>query len=645
MKFMEDGWRERLLLIAACVSVLVCGGVVCGKENTEDEELAAPVIKDGEAQIVKRFEDPDMWIRHDLWVEAEFDSDGDGKLDRMHVGVTRQRQTDTEGLKVPVIYGTSPYYAGTSSPVGDYMWDTRQELGAKPSKRKDAPPIKRKGERPIISKGFVKEWVPRGFAVVHSSSPGTGLSQGCPTVGGENESLAPKAVIDWLNGRAKGYTTVDGKERAFAYWSTGKVGMTGTSYNGTLPLAAATTGVEGLEAIIPVAPNTSYYHYYRSNGLIRSPGGFVGEDIDVLYDFIHSGDEEKREYCNCEIRDKEMLGNFDRVTGDYNKFWAGRDYLNHLDNVKAAMLMSHGFNDWNVMPEHSFRIYQALKERGVPVRIYYHQGGHGGPPPLKMMNRWFTRYLHDVENGVEKEDRAWIVRENADRAKPTSYKDYPNPDARPVKLFPTKGAPERGGLSATKATKQGKETLVDNFSFSGESLAQAEWTKHRLIYVTPELKRPVHISGLASISIKLASSKPAANLSVWLVSLPWKKGSKVKITDNIITRGWADPQNRQSIRRSKPLVAGKFYRLNFDLQPDDQIIPAGQQIGLMIFSSDRDYTLRPDPGTKLTVQLGATHLKLPVVGGADAYAKAFEEDSSEEGDSGSDSEAGEDSED
>ena len=75
--------------------------------------------------------------------------------------------------------------------------------------------------------------------------------------------------------------------------------MTGTSYNGTLPLAAATTGVEGLEAIIPVAPNTSYYHYYRSNGLVRHPGGYMGEDIDVLYDFINSGDPEGRGYCNA----------------------------------------------------------------------------------------------------------------------------------------------------------------------------------------------------------------------------------------------------------------------------------------------------------------------------------------------------------
>ena len=57
-------------------------------------------------------------------------------------------------------------------------------------------------------------------------------------VSGEPISLAPKAVIDWLNGRAKGYTTPDGSESVLAYWTTGKVAMTGTSYEGTLPLAA-----------------------------------------------------------------------------------------------------------------------------------------------------------------------------------------------------------------------------------------------------------------------------------------------------------------------------------------------------------------------------------------------------------------------
>ena len=586
-------------------------------------EKTVPVFLNGEAQIVDGFKDSQKWIKHDLWVETEFDTDGDGKRDRMHVDVTRPYQTDTEGLKLPVIYETSPYFAGTAGTDKRFFWNPRHELGAVPPKRINPPEIKRVGKRPVISNSQNNTWVPRGFIVVHSSSPGTGLSEGSPTVGGDNESLAPKAVIDWLNGGANGYTSPDGNEKVIAYWTTGKVGMTGTSYNGTLPLAAATTGVDGLEAIIPDAPNTSYYHYYRSNGLIRHPGGYMGEDIDVLYDFIHSGKEERRAYSNSVIRDKEMAEGMDRIKGDYNDFWAGRDYLNDIKPLKAAVLLSHGLSDWNVMPEHSIRIYEAVKAKGVPAQLYLHQGGHGGPPPLPMMNRWFTRYLFGIENGVEKDPKFWIVRENDQRDKPTPYADYPNPDALPVKMFLTAGGIQKGGLVTSKIAKQGKETLVDNFSFSGTALAQAEITNHRLVYATPPLSSPVHISGTARITVKIAGNKKAANLSVWLVALPWTEGRQPKITDNIITRGWADPQNYKSLRESKPLVPGKFYEMSFDLQPDDQIIPAGKQIALMIFSSDRDFTLWPDPGTKLTIDLDATSITLPVVGGAEAFNKAI----------------------
>ncbi|PZX61144.1 X-Pro dipeptidyl-peptidase [Algoriphagus ratkowskyi] len=579
-----------------------------------------PIFINGEAQIIPELKDSANWIRTDLWVETEFDTDGDGKKDRMHVDVTRPQQTETEGLKLPVVYASSPYYAGTagSAPI---FWDVKHELGAVAKPRNKAEVV-RTGKRPIISNTEIMLWVPRGYIVVHSSSPGTGLSQGSPTVGGDNESLAPKAVIEWLTGKDNGYTTPDGNEKVMAFWSIGKVGMTGTSYNGTLPLAAATTGVKGLEAIIPIAPNTSYYHYYRSNGLVRSPGGYLGEDIDVLYDFIHSGDESKRAYNNKTVRDTEMAQGMDRATGDYNDFWAGRDYINDMGPMKAALLMSHGFNDWNVMPEHSYRIYDAARAKGIPAKIYYHQNGHGGPPPFAMMNQWFTKYLHGVDNGVEEGPKAYIVRERDEQSNPTPYEDFPNPEASDVNFYLKAGAPAAGSMSLKKKTTGKQETLVDNYSFSGSALAQADYTEHRLIYLSPVLTEPIHISGIPKITVKLASNKPAANLSVWLVSLPWTEGRNAKITDNIITRGWADPQNHSSIRKGEPLVPGKFYEVTFDLQPDDQIIPAGQQIGLMIFSSDAEYTLLPKPGTELTIDLVGTVLTLPIVGGKGRMEKA-----------------------
>ena len=604
------------LLLSGLASLSFC--------HADESEPAKPRFEDGQAQEVDAFRKD--WIQHDLWVETEFDSDLDGKLDRMHVSVTRQKQTDSEKLKVPVIYQSSPYYAGIGSTDVKYMWSPKQALGGAPPLHAESPSIKQQSLRPAISKELTSEWVPRGFAVVHSCSPGTGLSQGCVTIGGDNESLAPKAVIDWLNGRAKGYTEVDGDELVTAYWCTGKVGMTGTSYNGTLALAAATTGVDGLEAIIPVAPNTSYYHYYRSNGLVRHPGGYMGEDIDVLYDFVNSGDPDTREGCDCNVRDKEMMEGFDRTNGDYNEFWAKRDYLLDMGPMKAALLMAHAFNDWNVMPEHSIRIYNAAKAKGIPTQLYMHQGGHGGPPPLKQMNRWFTKYLYGIDVETPAVTQAWIVREGESRGKPASYSQYPNAESSDVSFMPVRGGLSKSSLvtvdEKTKLGKQGQETIIDNYSFSAPLLAKAEWSNHRLLFATSPLKKGLHISGTPRISLRMASNRPAANLSVWLVSLPWTDSEK--ITDDVITRGWADPQNARSIETQEPLVDGEFRTVEFDLQPEDQVIQAGEQIGLMIFSSDRDFTLWPEPGTELTFDLDETKLILPIVGGQDALRAAIE---------------------
>jgi X-Pro dipeptidyl-peptidase len=194
----------------------------------------------------------------------------------------------------------------------------------------------------------------------------------------------------------------------------------------------------------------------------------------------------------------------------------------------------------------------------------------------------------------------------------------------------TSGGSARGGLVTAAASAQGTEKLIDDVQLTGAALAQAEQSPNRLLYATPVLTQPVHISGYPRVTVRLASNKAASNLTVWLVQLPWNPAAG-GATANLITRGWADPQNHASLTRGgnyssmtrgEPLVPGQFVNLTFDLQPDDQIIPAGRSIGLMIFSSDRDFTLWPPAGTELTIDLSATSLQLPVVGGAAAFRTA-----------------------
>jgi X-Pro dipeptidyl-peptidase len=656
---------RRLGLIASLGAITLNPAVGPGQSPAK----AGPVFVNGMAQVVPAFQDSSAWIRQELWVETNFDSDHDGKKDRVHVDVTRPRQTETEGLKVPVLYGSSPYYAGTSR--GQVNWNVQQELNTEPAPRGSMMSPLYQAGRTRISNALVNEWVPRGFAVVHSEAPGTGRSQGCPTVGDDPERLPMKFVVDWLNGRAKGYTTATGAEEVSATaWSTGKVGMIGTSYEGTLPLAAATTGVAGLEVVVPVSPNTSYYHYYRSNGLVRSPGGYLGEDVDVLYDFVASGDTAGRANCDKIWKNGIFAGTQgqDRVTGDYNDFWAKRDLLPYVKNIKAAVLLAHGLNDYNVVPEHSVRIYDEMKARGLPVSMYLHQGGHGGNPPADMLNRWFSHYLYGVDNGVEKDPPVWIVQDAASQepravaaaaaaaaeaagrgtdsvaatgrgrgrgrgvvTPPTPFASFPVPGSVPVVFHPTSGGTGIANLSLTAAAS-GTDKLVDDVAKSGSMDASVDQSPNRLLYATPTFADTVHISGTPKVTLRIASSAPAANLSVWLVMLPYdstRTGSQSHA--GLIDRGWADIQNYKSLSKGgnydsklagERLQPGKFYDLTFDLQPDDEFVPAGKRLAAMIMSSDREFTLWPRAGTELTIDLAHSSFSIPIVGGGTALAKA-----------------------
>lgn len=572
------------------------------------DEPLRPVVADGVMQSV--FTDRSTWVRQELWVETEFDSDGDGVLDRMHVSLARPGETEG-GLKVPVVYQTSPYYAG-GNPVDN--WGVDHELGFPPA----GPPHPNSAGRntsPIINTALESAWVPRGFAVVHSEGPGSGLSTGCPTTGDVNESLAPKAVIDWLNGRAKAYTSVSGGEEVTADWSTGKVGMTGTSYNGTLPIGVATTGVEGLEAIVPVAAISDWYDYYRSNGLVVAPGGYQGEDADVLAAYVHTRPD--RSVCADSL--KQMQTDQDRVTGDRNEFWDVRNYLNDVDNIRAATLIAHGLADWNVKASQATNLWNALQENGVPSQIYLHQGGHGGAPTDLMMNRWFSRYLYGVNNGVENDPKAWVAREGANRLNPTPYATWPVPGSRGVEMGMSGAGDEIGELHIL-AGADDEQTLVDDASVRALNLARATASDNRLLYRSKTLVEPVHISGEPSISLTMSADRPAINLSTALVA------TDANGTSRILTRGFADPQNAADFDApGVPLVPGQEVEISFTYEPIDVIVPAGSSLSVMVYSSDFEYTIRPAPGAELTLDLDGTRATLPIVGGPLALAIATDD--------------------
>jgi predicted acyl esterase len=347
------------------------------------------------------------YVNHELWVELDTDTDFDGVKDRIHADVSRPRETDTDGLKVPVIFEDSPYYAASPNVAN---WSVAHELGTSPTERLRAPDFTSGNTSPTIDTIWENPWVSRGFAVMHAESPGSGNSTGCPNSGAPIETHGATAVIDWLNGRRKGYTTKTGTTEVAAYWHNGNTGMIGGSYNGTIPIAAASTGIEGLKAIVPISAISDWYDYYRANGATRAPGGFQGEDLDVVTEYVYTRNDEGPHRTICWPTITDIGVKQDRASGNRSAFWDERSYMRDPAKFKAATLIAHGNNDNNVMTKNAAQLYEALKANNVPHQFFFHQGGHGGDPPDWMLNLWFTKYLWGVDNGVQNLPKSWVVR-------------------------------------------------------------------------------------------------------------------------------------------------------------------------------------------------------------------------------------------
>ncbi|BCB86222.1 hypothetical protein Psuf_035350 [Phytohabitans suffuscus] len=126
----------------------------------------------------------------------------------------------------------------------------------------------------------------------------------------------------------------------------------------------------------------------------------------------------------------------------------------------------------------------------------------------------------------------------------------------------------------------------------------------------------VRISGRPEMRLRLAiDNKPGANLTAYLVDYGPPGSTAAPF---VVTRGWMDPQNRRSADRSEPVRTGKLYDYRWTMQPKDYVFQAGHRIGVVVFSTDQEYTLLPLGGTRLRVATSDSEVRIPVVGGRSA---------------------------
>ena len=610
-------------------------------------------------------------VREVVWIESDVDSDHDGQRDLLEATIYRPKATD-RGLKVPVLFTANPYFHGTNDvTAATHVPETvlavkphgasKAEVTAAPASKPKLPARPVTGETKQAAAyaeenspyAFNDYFLARGFAVVYSAGVGTRYSDGFRTIGGPEETDGAVAVIEWLTGKRRAFTNRTDGVAIKAWWSSGKVAMTGKSYLATLAIAAATTGVEGLKTIVADAGISSWYDYYRENGLVVAPGGYQGEDADVLavdtFSRQKSGGDMIRLKKAWEQHLAQMTQDQDRTTGAYTAWWDARNYRKNAANVKADVVLIHGLNDWNVKPKNAIRFWQAIADLPIQKKLILHQGQHvyvhnvRSLDFLDMMNLWLTHELLGVANQAEQVLPNVLVQDNVTPQTWSAYSDFANPAAEHV--------------TTTANLKTDFESATDQFSdhatatFTAQHDTSASFEKaiitpnsayvnSRLWLTQPVLEHDRVLEGIPHLELTLAIDAPTGILSVRLVDLGKAKrfeenaatvgasglqlGFDFKTTDivefkpanketpsKLITLGHINLQNPKNAYEVQTITPGQFFHVSLDLQPTHYHLPAGRQLVLIIHGADMAQTIRPTKVTHYQLDLAKSTLTLP----------------------------------
>ncbi|WZL73218.1 Xaa-Pro dipeptidyl-peptidase [Clostridiaceae bacterium 35-E11] len=649
------------------------------KDYNKGKKIPEILVFNGKTQPIFDYKES---IFEKVFIETPLDTDQDNQRDLI-VAYIRRPLESNYGMKVPVIYVANPYMMGTNDhiykphhvdvdleifPETDVQYEDIK-YQKKEIKLPEPRKILGKADSAILDEEVAFECITpwynyflvRGYAIVFAGGIGTRGSEGIRTCGSVEETISTISVIDWLNKKVKGFTNKTDHLEVVAHWCSGNVGMTGKSYLGTLAIAAATTGVEGLKTIVPEAAISNWYEYYRCNGLNLPAIGWQGDDADLLAEHCFSRMFDTDDYEGVKSCFDHALNQLkkdqDRITGNYNKFWDERNYLNDADKIQASVFIVHGLRDWNVKPKQFDMLWRALEKYNIPRKMILHQGGHiyinnlEGIDYSDIMNKWFGHWLYDIPNNIMEEIPSVMIQNNAYIHQWDHSNHWPFEGVEKVKFF----VDHNHKLTKTKNDDPTDVIITDDLSLTGydrqkpdESIwldaivREPEIQKpYRAAYTSDILSKDTRISGTVNVEIRAKLDSGTGIISAMLVDYGTEKRPALECksikkdamkyginagtadlvdfmidetsTDfDVITRGWMSAQNRRNNYNKDEVIVDKEYTFKFDMQPIDYTLLKGHRLGFIIYSTDVQATQRQHRITNLTISSKSIVVRIPL---------------------------------
>jgi predicted acyl esterase len=446
----------------------------------------------------------------------------------------------------------------------------------------------------------------QGYARAYADLIGTGLSGGCWDYGGKAEAETGAAVVEWL-----------GTQK----WSNGKVGMVGTSYDGAIQLEIATLAPKHLAAIVPQEPVSSWYDYNYDHAVthnsnddtsaaetgypVGTPDLFdavLGTTPQTDPDHVSAGSAQqaaKDAASGCGIAEHETRGHY--AQPEYGTFWKERDWALRAGNVKAAVLMQHGWRDMNTKPNQFTRYWDNLRH-AVDKRAILGQWEHtdvfSSPPggvafpvsPLEYLDAFFGYYLKGTSRSLLARMPKIMTQANDKQFRTT---------------LPT--GTRQAAFALAKPMTGGNGSFVNTGTETSKVFKSDVTTQQGFAAYAFPVKKDTRLTGTGSVTLRLTCSLPRGQVAVTLLDLaPEATAGKV------VTLGLLDLRFRDSLATPKDVPVGTAFTATVTLRPQDYVVPKGHTLVLAVAGSDVVWGV-PDvlSGQQIAVQKGSV-LRLPL---------------------------------
>ena len=498
--------------------------------------------------------------------------------DVMHVALWLP-DLEGEDKKIPVIMTIHPYYdfGGEGMPgVGD-----------------DSNPN-------TVPDGGIGAWVydnfiSHGYGLAQASTFGTGKSTHCQDVKGLGEQVGIQAVVDWL-----------GKQE----WSNGNVGLMGKSYAGTTNWEAAQNPSEHLKTIVPISGSIGVQEMFYRNG--------SSEARALGYDAAYQAATSDLTTDELRVCQDDLVGPLNPFTtqlwahyggAEWNDYWDERRHLpDVLENYKGSVYLVWGMQDWNVDPYHAFPTYQLMRDAGIPARGIMGQWAHNYPDQPDRHGELTSGYGAEAYPQMSRMD--WAV------------------DLFGWFEYWLKGIGEMPDLHVQMQRNDGKWHVENTWP-----PADMEWEVISLDQATAtggsvSTTSETTITIPASEDDRFISGLPTLHLSV---DTRMCDGGQVfatmyDATTNLrIGHATMDVRYRDGGYDAKTVTPFTTYLMKMEFNPIDAIIPAGNEISIVLSESGEDYLPSACAAIGMGVNIDASStLSLPLIERSDSAPEWFE---------------------